>query len=118
MAAHFVLNLDKINGRNTDRPSKTQEIVKGYAEMHYYNPDQTEGGYPGNIGDTLILAIDATYLQEMFVDLFNSKAPADEKITVEDAQIVATESIYSFYENSYYDPDHVYAGILVRVNPQ
>ena len=116
MAAHFVLNLDKINGRNTDRPSKTQEIVKGYAEMHYYDPDAS--GAPGTIKDTLILAIDSTYLAEMFVDLYNSSVPEEDKITVENAMIVPVESIYAEFENDYYDPDHVYAGILVQVRPK
>ena len=115
MAAHFVLNLDKINGRNTDRPTKTQEIVKGYAEMHYYDPEATVA--PGTIKDTLILAIDATYLAEMFVDLYNSNVPDDERITVESALIKPVSSIYTEFEDDYYDPDHVYAGILVQVRP-
>ena len=111
---HFVLNLDRISGeRNADHPVKKQEIIKGKAFMHFYDPDAEEA--PGTLKDMLVLAIERSYLQELYVQMFNEKAdPEDDPIDIRNTDVVGTENLYEYLENGYYDPDHVYAAIIVQ----
>jgi len=110
---HFVMNLDRINGeRNAEHPGKKQEIIKGKAFMHFYDPDAEEA--PGNLKSMLVLAIERSYLEELFKEFMDEAAdPEDEPLDPDDLQVVGTENLYEYLENDYYDPDHIYAAIIV-----
>lgn len=111
---HFVLNLDRINGeRNAEHPGKKQEIIKGKAFMHFYDPEAVTP--PGTLRNMLVLAIERSYLQELYVELMNEHGDPDEgTIDISNTEVIGTENLYEYLENDYYDPDHVYAAILVQ----
>lgn len=111
---YFVLNLDRINGeRNADHPGKKQEIIRGKAFMHFYEQGAEEP--PGSLKSMLVLAIERSYLQELFMQLVNEAAdPEDDPIDASQIKVVGTESLYEYLENDYYDPDHIYAAIIVQ----
>lgn len=110
---HFVMNLDRINGeRNAEHPGKKQEIIKGKAFMHFHDPDAKEA--PGTLKNMLVLAIERSHLEELFKEFVNEAAdPEDDPIDTDDLQVVGTENLYEYLENDYYDPDHIYAAIIV-----
>lgn len=110
---HFVLNLDRINGaRNAEHPGKKQEIIKGKAFMHFYEQGAEEP--PGSLNNMLVLAIERSYLQELYLQMMNEHAdPGDNPIDIEHTQVIGTESLYGYLEDDYYDPDHAYAAIMV-----
>ena len=110
---HFVLNLDRINGeRNAEHPGKKQEIIKGKAFMHFY--DREAESKPGTLKSMLVLAIERSHLEELFKQFVNEAAdPEDDPIDIDDLQVDGTENLYEYLENDYYDPDHIYAAIIV-----
>lgn len=110
---NFVLNLDRISGeRNTEHPGKKQEIIKGKAFMHFYDPDAAD--VPGTFNSMLVLAIERSYLQELFLQMYNEAAdPEDDPIGADQIEVVGTDSLAEYLDDDYYDPDNIYAAIIV-----
>lgn len=110
---HFVLNLDRINGeRNADHPGKKQEIIRGKAFMHFYDADGGESH--STIRNMLVLAVERSYLQELFVQLVQEEEPENAPADISETEVVGVENLFEYLENDHYDPDHVYAAIIVQ----
>lgn len=110
---HFVLNLDRINGeRNAEHPGKKQEIIRGKAFMHYFDKDAD--GAPGNLTNMLVLAIERSYLQELYAQLISELGPDSPPLDPSQTVVKTTQNLFEYLEDDYYDPDHVYAAIIVQ----
>lgn len=108
---HFVMNLDRISGeRNAEHPGKKQEIIKGKAFMHFYDPEAAD--VPGTFNSMLVLAIERSYLQELYAQLMTEHDPKNPKDAA-DTLLQATASLDDLMEDNYYDPDNIYAAIVV-----
>lgn len=109
---HFVMNLDRISGeRNAEHPGKKQEIIKGKAFMHFFDPEAAD--VPGTFNSMLVLAIERSYLQELYAQLMTEHDP-EHPVNVEDTVVHASPSLSDLMEDDYFDPDHIYAAIVVQ----
>lgn len=108
---NFVLNLDRISGgRTAEHPGKKQEIIKGKAFIHFFDPEAAD--VPGTFNSMLVLAIERSYLQELYAQLMTEHDPENPK-AVADTLVQGTASLDDLMEDNYFDPDNIYAAIVV-----